>query len=169
MISSCYLGCRALACVCLEEIHLNNENLPIFLLDFSEEHEVTWHKIWLANLGQLPHLCPLPNLFHTQPTSLWAGWGLEGQPWCCVSAAQHQLKHLYIIITILAIPTKYSMLWTTVRKGNSILDTVHKYVSASKASVFPATWLTVKTLWCSQVSEGLGICGWKSVLTKVRQ
>lgn len=47
MISSYSLGSRALACVgvCLEEIHLNNENPPIFLLDFSDEHEVTWHRI----------------------------------------------------------------------------------------------------------------------------
>lgn len=49
IISRCYLGHRALACVevCLEEIYLNNENPHIFLLDFSDEHEVTWHKIWL--------------------------------------------------------------------------------------------------------------------------
>lgn len=91
----------------------------------------------LASLGQLPHLCPLPNLFHTPPTSFWGGWGLEEQPWCCVSAAQHQLKHCYIITTILATATKHSPVWATVRKGNSVLDTVHKYVSASNGFSFP--------------------------------
>lgn len=39
MTFSYYLGHRALACVevCLEEMYLNNENPPIFLLDFSDE------------------------------------------------------------------------------------------------------------------------------------
>lgn len=86
--------CRALACVevCLEEIYLNNENLPIFLLDFSDEHEVTRHKIWLWPVWVSYLTCvPFPNSFIP---SLRVFGQDEGQPWCCVSA--ETLVHLHL-------------------------------------------------------------------------
>lgn len=87
MISRYYLGRRALAWVevCLEEIYLNNENPPIFLLDFSDEHEVTRHKIWLwpVWVSYLTYV-PFPASF---TPSLPVFGQDEGQPWCCVSAA----------------------------------------------------------------------------------
>lgn len=88
---------------------------------FIVEHGVTWCGISLWSIQLRVVLAVFP-LFLVSISSLLAGVENEnqGKPWCYASTIQQKLKHRCIINTALAKTPKYSTIWATVKKVNSI-------------------------------------------------